>query len=101
MLQDADQVWQAVQKNRRIAVEDRALFQISCSHAVAECVAAVELLAEAAGTSANHLGSPIERAQRDVRVVRQHVTVAPYHIEDGGRVLLGLEPDGNMLAGLR
>jgi len=30
-------------------------------------------------------------------VVRQHVTVASHHIEDAGRVLLGLEPEGLML----
>jgi hypothetical protein len=34
---------------------------------------------------------------RDVKVIRQHVTVAPHHIEDAGRVLLGLPPEQLML----
>jgi hypothetical protein len=34
-----------------------------------------------------------ERHQRDVRVIRQHFTVAPHHIVNGGRMLLGLEPE--------
>jgi len=58
---------------------------------------AVEAVTEAAGTTANFRSSPLERLARDVRVVRQHVTVAPQHIEDGGRVLLGLEPEGPLL----
>ncbi len=58
-----------------------------------------KLITEAAGTTANFRSGPLERLARDVRVVRQHVTVAPQHIEDGGRVLLGLEPEGAMLRG--
>jgi hypothetical protein len=57
----------------------------------------VDLVCEAVGTTANELDSPLERIARDARVVRQHITVAPQHIIDGGRVLLGLEPTEVML----
>jgi len=30
-------------------------------------------------------------------VIRQHVTVAPHHLGDAGRVLLGLPPEGIIL----
>ena len=64
------------------------------------CAEAVDAVAEAAGTTANDRTGPLERLTRDIRVIRQHVTVAPHHIEDGGRVLLGLEPEGAMLKGI-
>jgi uncharacterized glyoxalase superfamily protein PhnB len=35
---------------------------------------------------------------RDARVIRQHVAVAPQHLDDAGRVLLGLPPEGLMLS---
>jgi hypothetical protein len=35
-----------------------------------------------------------------VRAVRQHITVAGLHMEDGGRVLLGMPPEGAMLTRL-
>ena len=76
----------------------RALLQIACSDAVRASAEAVDLVAEAAGTTANFLDSPLERRARDVRVIRQHMTVAPHHLDDAGRVLLGLPPEGLMLS---
>ena len=93
-------MWDGVLSGEEISTHDRAVLQIVCSDAVRACVEAVDIVAEAAGTSANQIGNPLERASRDVRVVRQHATVAQHHLADGGRVLLGLEPVGLMLAGL-
>jgi alkylation response protein AidB-like acyl-CoA dehydrogenase len=95
-----DELWQQVLTRGHITTKARALFQIACSDAVKGCVEAVDLVADAAGTSANFQANPLERISRDVRVVRQHLTVASLHIEDGGRALLGLEPEGAMLRGL-
>jgi hypothetical protein len=64
---------------------------------VAGCIEAVTTIADAAGTTANFLSSPLERQLRNVRVVGQHVTVAPHLIDDAGRMLLGLEPESFML----
>ena len=93
-------MWTKVRAHEEVTPYDRALFQIACSDAVAGAVEAVENVCEAAGTTANFRAAPLERLARDIRVVRQHVTVAPQHIEDGGRVLLGLAPEGPMLRGL-
>ncbi|MCZ6887404.1 MAG: acyl-CoA dehydrogenase family protein [Gammaproteobacteria bacterium] len=93
-----EQMWEKVCAFDEVTIEERALFQIICSDAAQASAEVVDMLAEAAGTSANQLGHPLERLGRDARVIRQHVTVAPHHIEDGGRVLLGLEPESNMLA---
>ncbi len=90
-------VWNSVVSGEKPTDEQRALLQIACSDAVRGSAEAVDLVAEAAGTSANFLDSPLERRARDVRVIRQHVTVAPHHLDDAGRVLLGLPPEGVML----
>jgi alkylation response protein AidB-like acyl-CoA dehydrogenase len=95
------EVWDRAMRGAPTTDRDRALFQIACSDASAACAEAVEYVVEAAGTSANRLDSPLERCARDVRVIRQHVTVAPHLLEDGGRVLLGLDPQSIMLALLR
>ncbi len=100
VLESVADLWDAVQAGREFPDRNRALLQIACSDAAVACAQAVDTVAEAAGTSANRLDSPLERQVRDVRVVRQHVTVAPQHLEDAGRVLLGLEPEGLMLATL-
>lgn len=92
--------WDRAQAGAHITSRERAIFQIACSDAVRACVDAVDLIADAAGTSANFRSSPLERICRDIRVVRQHVTVASHHIDDAGRVLLGLPAEGMMLRGL-
>jgi len=93
-------LWQQVLNEEHITTRERAIFQIACSDAVQGCVEAVDLVSDAAGTSANFQSHPLERIARDVRVVRQHITVAGFHIEDGGRALLGLPPEGAMLTRL-
>jgi indole-3-acetate monooxygenase len=96
-----NEMWLHAVDAEPIELKDRALYQIACSDAASAAAEAVDLVCEAAGTSANERGGPFERRARDIRVVRQHVTVAPHHIEDGGRVLLGLSPNGIMLADAR
>jgi alkylation response protein AidB-like acyl-CoA dehydrogenase len=85
-------VWDTVLAGDVADRRQRALVRLACSHACQESIRAVELVHEAAGTSANFEDSPIGRARRDVAVVAQQVMVAPHFIEDAGRVLLGLDP---------
>ena len=96
-----EEMWDKVIAGEHISTRDRALFQLACCDAVRGCVSAVDVVCDAAGTTANLQAHPLERIARDVRVVRQHVTVASHQIDDAGRVLLGLPPAGLMLAGLR
>lgn len=93
-----DEAWDAALSERRMTPRERALLQIACSDSAQACAEAVDIIAEAAGTTANQLDSPLERHARDVRVIRQHMTVALHHIDDAGRVLLGLDPQGLMLS---
>ncbi len=92
-----DEVWQTVLAGGRADRRQRALVRLACSHACQEAIRAVELVHQAAGTSANFEDSPIGKARRDVAVVAQQVMVAPYFIEDAGRVMLGLDPEQPIL----
>lgn len=94
-------MWEKAVAGAHISTRERAIFQLACSDAVRSSVTAVDLVSDAAGTTANQREHPLERIGRDVRVVRQHVTVANHQIDDVGRVLLGLPPEGLMLAGMR
>ena len=97
VLESAAELWDTVCANQPFSDKSRALFAIACSDAALACAEAVDTVAEASGTTANQLDSPLEKFMRDVRVIRQHVTVAPSLIDDAGRVLLGLEPESVML----
>ena len=92
------ELWEAAVAGRSPTLRERALLQIACSDSAQACAEAVDRVVEAAGTTANQLDSPLERQARDVRVIRQHMTVASHHLEDAGRVLLGLDPKGVMLS---
>ena len=60
-------------------------------------VKAVDLVHEAAGSSANYTDSPLNRSFRDVHVVPQHIMVSPQWMNVTGRVLLGLESGSPLL----
>ena len=93
LLERAEASWATVLGGDQVTPRQRAIFHIVASDAVRAAVEVVETVCEAAGTSANRIGEPLERIGRDVRVVRQHATVAPHLIEDAGRTLLGLESE--------
>jgi indole-3-acetate monooxygenase len=85
-------VWEDARAGRHSSAEARALVRLACSHCCAEAVRAVEIVYAQAGITASFPSSPLERAIRDVRVVPQHIMVAPSAIAGAGRVLLGLDP---------
>lgn len=76
-------------KGERLSDEDTAIAHLLASEATTGCVYVVESLLEAAGTSANYLGHPLEKIARDIRVIRQHTTVSPQHIDQIGQALIG------------
>ena len=93
----AEYVWKHALDETQLSDYDKAIAHLLASDAAQAAVEVVELVCQAAGTTANRLDSPLERLARDVRVVRQHATVAPHHVDDVGRVLMGLEPRGILL----
>lgn len=94
------ELWASAVAGQPVTDEDRARLQIACSHAVAASIRAVGEVHRAAGTDANRAGTTLERCQRDVIVVGQHLTVAHPLIEDAARMLLGLEPTSLVLGAM-
>lgn len=94
-------LWRQTAARQKLAAADQARFQAVCSDAANTAADLVHELAGAAGTSANVADSRLARIARDATVVRQHVTVAGHHMEDAGRLLLGLEPQDAMLRGIQ
>jgi alkylation response protein AidB-like acyl-CoA dehydrogenase len=89
-------MWEATCAGREVTAEEQALVRLACSHCCAEAVRAVEIVYAQAGITASSPRSPLERAIRDVRVVPQHIMVAPSAIAAAGRVLLGLDADNTV-----
>jgi indole-3-acetate monooxygenase len=68
----------------------RARIRLASAHAAQSAAEAVDLMFNAAGTTATYTSSRLERCFRDVHVATQHVAVAPSNIEMVGQYLLGL-----------
>jgi alkylation response protein AidB-like acyl-CoA dehydrogenase len=67
--------------------------QLAACFGAQSCAEAVDLIYEAAGTSAIRVEHGIERHYRDVHTITQHVTHSYARYEDAGRLLFGLPPD--------
>jgi len=68
----------------------RARLRLASTHAAQSAAEAVDLMFNAARTTAIYASSRLERCFRDVHVATQHVTVAPSNIEMVGQYFLGL-----------
>jgi alkylation response protein AidB-like acyl-CoA dehydrogenase len=68
----------------------RASIRLASAHAAQSAAEAVDLMFNAAGTTATYTSSRLERCFRDVHVATQHVAVALSNIEMVGQYLLGL-----------
>ena len=81
----------------RLPVEHRRDVRLATTHAVAECVRAVDGMYHLAGGTSVYRRSPLQRIFRDVHVASQHMMVAPAILELTGRLFLGLETDTSLL----
>ena len=84
-----DLVTEKAFKNEPLTDQDIAIAHLLAMEASTGCAQVVDTLLEAAGTSANVIGHPLERISRDIRVIRQHTTVAPQHQDDAAYALMG------------
>jgi alkylation response protein AidB-like acyl-CoA dehydrogenase len=91
------EVWGAAQDGRPVTLDQRAMCRLASVHAARAATEAVGLCFEAAGGSAVHASSALQRQLRDVHTVGQHVVLAASGYETVGRVLLGLAPDTPLL----
>jgi alkylation response protein AidB-like acyl-CoA dehydrogenase len=86
-----DMVWEKTAAGERYTLEDRRLLRLAASHAAETSVNTVQTLYTAAGGSAVHRASPLQRCLRDVNVVTQHRMVAAANYEIAGGYKLGDE----------
>jgi alkylation response protein AidB-like acyl-CoA dehydrogenase len=66
--------------------------QLAACFGAEACAQAVDLVHEAAGTSAIRIGHGLERHHRDVHVLTQHASKSYSRYEDVGKMLFGLPP---------
>ncbi len=84
-----DEIWHAAATHGEITPAQHARARLACSWSVQNCIAAVETLADAAGSTANFTSSPLGALLNDVRAVAGHFMVGGYQMDTAGRVLLG------------
>jgi alkylation response protein AidB-like acyl-CoA dehydrogenase len=94
-----DSLHAAISEAYRDAERDRVLSeatkmrcQLAACFGAEACVQAVDLVCEAAGTTAIRIEHGIERHHRDVHVLARHADKAYSRYEDVGRMMFGLPP---------
>ncbi len=67
-----DDAWQRARRDDTPNPAERAALYLAGTHTVQACAEVVRLVAEAAGSSVIYTSSPLERAIRDMEVLRHH-----------------------------
>ncbi|MGE3139928.1 MAG: hypothetical protein AB7O53_10735, partial [Thermoleophilia bacterium] len=90
--------WERVAAGGTPTLAERAGDLLAGVHAVTSCVEAVDLVYGLAGSSAVYETSPIERHFRDIHTLRHHGFVCEGRLETVGQVLLGVDPEFELVA---
>jgi alkylation response protein AidB-like acyl-CoA dehydrogenase len=92
LYESIEEIWAAVLRGDKVSVKQRALARIAFTNAGLGAAQAVDLVRNAAASTAIYTSSPLARAFRDIHTLTQHFVVSTLNNELGGRVLLGMEP---------
>jgi alkylation response protein AidB-like acyl-CoA dehydrogenase len=87
-------VWAAARAGHDSTLTERARTVGAIMLAARSAKNAAASVVDAGGTSALYTDCPIERANRDIQALTQHIVLNPRSWEDAGRVYLGLMPGG-------
>lgn len=90
------QVWSRICEGKEIPLDLRGRLRTACTSAVTASIQAVDLAYAAAGATSIYTSSNLERCFRDVHTAAAHAFVRPATLADGGKLLLGQEPDFKM-----
>ena len=91
MHRTAEDITRAADSGVTMTLEARARCRMDCAHSVRLCLEATEILFLASGGSGLAVGSPIQRASRDLHAINLHgLLCLETNTEMYGRVLLGL-----------
>ena len=94
MREAVDGAWAAAEAGEALTVAHKAELRLAAVHATWAAVDAVDRAYHAAGGSAIHEASALQRCFRDVHVATQHIMVGRSVFELAGRVRLGRSPGG-------
>lgn len=84
-----DEIWETASTQGEVTPAQHARARLACSWSIQNCIAAVETLVTAAGSTANFTSSPLGALLNDVRAVAGHFMVGGFQMDTAGRVLLG------------
>ena len=90
-------VWDEVSATGTISMDQRAALRIAATHAIRLAVQVIDIIYNAAGTTAIYGSHFIQRAFQDVHVISQHTQARRGLYELVGRHLLGLPVDTSKL----
>lgn len=85
--------WDVVNTGDKVGHDARALWFAAIWHAARTAVDTVRTMYELAGSPALYVGSPLERAHRDVHAIALHSVIGRTYAEAAGRVRFGLKAD--------
>ncbi|HUI77286.1 MAG TPA: acyl-CoA dehydrogenase family protein [Bryobacteraceae bacterium] len=85
--------WDTASQGQFLAQKQKIAIQLAVSHAICSAADAVDLVHQAAGTSAIRLEHPFERYFRDAHAMTQHAFGSASRFESAGKLMFGLETD--------
>jgi alkylation response protein AidB-like acyl-CoA dehydrogenase len=85
--------WRTAMQGQFLSMPQKIAIQLAASHAIRSSAKVVELVHQAAGTSAIRREQPFERYFRDVHVITQHAFGSASRFESVGKLLFGKETD--------
>jgi alkylation response protein AidB-like acyl-CoA dehydrogenase len=95
VLDSANELMGKLEQGERISAEDRVRYRMAMVEIVRICSELVYELFCDAGTGVMMEGSELQRAFRDIHVLRSHFVILPeFATENAGRMQLGLNPTG-------
>ena len=89
-------VWERVQANNAITVEERIRLRLAGTHAIRQSAAAVDIAYNLSGADAIFASRAVQRRFQDAHVITQQVQGRESHYETVGQFLLGMEPSGGV-----
>jgi alkylation response protein AidB-like acyl-CoA dehydrogenase len=90
--QSLSHLWDLAQASQPADLDDRLDMQLAVGNAVRSARLAVEEMYLACGGTANYRSSPLQRCQRDIHAVSQHILTSPNTWQGNGAMLAGFPP---------
>jgi indole-3-acetate monooxygenase len=91
LLEMVRDVWKTATESRPISTRQRTLVHLASVHAATLATQAIDMMWDAAGSSAIYTSSHLDRCFRDAHTGRKNIAIYPENYAKFGRLFLGLE----------